>query len=241
LKYDRRRLPNEYLAGLDPEEPSPELDRLSSIEPADDSQRQALQKEWNEEFMRWLGDTNMSPGYPAWSLLYYSVFTSIVPEVPDPVVVETGTNRGLSTILIAQALADLGVDAAVDTVDVDEAYTQTARRHVEAAGLTRHVRFHTGDSLEFLTELVGRVDHIDFAFLDGDHHAAHVMREIDIIVPKVAARRGKIYFDNSEPGGGTDGGVAEALEHLKATYGGNVVRFANCSWRPPGNAIWQPD
>jgi hypothetical protein len=64
----------------------------------------------------------------------------------------------------------------------------------------------------------------------------HVAGEIEIVHPLVARGRGKIYFDNTMAGG-----VAEALRFLRRAYGGNVVEFENCSWRPPGNAIWQPD
>ena len=226
---------------MDPEQPSDELARLSAIEPAELSERRALQKEWNVEFIRWLGETDKSIGYPGWNLLYYALLTSLSPSMSDHVVVESGTNRGLSTIVMAQALKDLEVEARVDTVDIDPDNSAAARDHVEAAGLSDYVNFHVGDSQEFLADLVEQVPHIDFAFIDSDHHAAHVQKEVDIVCAKVAVRRGKIYFDNSEPGGGSDGGVAEALEYVKSTYGGNLVRFVNCSLRPPGNAIWQPD
>lgn len=33
--------------------------------------------------------------------------------------------------------------------------------------------------------------------------------------------------------------MAKALRHIKAAYGGNLIEFLNCSWAPPGNAIWQ--
>jgi hypothetical protein len=54
--------------------------------------------------------------------------------------------------------------------------------------------------------------------------------------PRVAACDGKIYFDNT-----LGRGVGGALAALVERYGGNLVRFDNCSWTPPGNAIWQPD
>src|SRR5688572_6264421 len=92
FRYDRRVLPNSYLASLDPEEPSPELARLSAIEPDDDDARRVLQKEWNVEFIRWLGESEKSSGYPTWNLLYYALFTSLLPDADDLVVVETGTN-----------------------------------------------------------------------------------------------------------------------------------------------------
>ena len=61
------------------------------------------------------------------------------------------------------------------------------------------------------------------------------MKEIRIVCPKVAACGGKVYFDNAGWGE-----VETALRRLQEIFGGNVVHFDNCSWRPPGNAIWQP-
>jgi predicted O-methyltransferase YrrM len=205
--YDRRLLPNPYMAVLEPQE----LDRPTRHQ-------------------------GLTIGYPAWSLLYYSLYCSLDPERDDLVVIETGTNRGLSTISMAQAVEDVGANTIVETVDVDDSKTQIARENVEGAGLTDRVKFHIEDSLEFLTRLTERVDHIDFVFLDDNHDYEHVAREIEIVHPLVVRGRGKIYFDNT-----TAGGVAEALRFLRRAYGGNVVEFENCSWRPPGNAIWQPD
>jgi hypothetical protein len=34
--------------------------------------------------------------------------------------------------------------------------------------------------------------------------------------------------------------VAEALRRIRAAHGGNLIEFANCSWAPPGNAVWRP-
>jgi predicted O-methyltransferase YrrM len=149
-------------------------------------------------------------------------------------VVETGTNRGLSTIVMAQALKDLGLAAVVETVELDPELSDVAGRHVEDAGLAEFVKIHTGDSIDFLTHLVERVAHIDFLLLDDAHDRAHVERQMNIVCPKVAVRCGKIYFDNSGAGG-----VAEALPHLLNSHGGNLVEFENCSMCPSGNAIWQ--
>lgn len=204
--YERRLLPNPYLAEL--ESASPDLQTAVRM-------------------------TGVSIGYPAWNLLYYSLLCSLPPE--DAVVVETGTNQGFSTIVMAQALKDAGAGAVVSTIDIDPEVVARARENVQKAGLTEYVEFHVGDSLEFLTELVTRRDHVDFAFLDGNHEFRHVVKEFEIIHPKVAACRGKVYFDNT-----VSGGVADALRRIQATYGGSVVEFLNCSWSPPGNAIWQP-
>jgi predicted O-methyltransferase YrrM len=206
--YDRRLLPNPYLAEL---------------EPADVDDVASARKR-----------TGLSIGYPAWNLLYYALVSSLVPDWEDPVVVETGTNYGVSTIVMAQALKDLGRNARVQTVDRGEDVLEIARENVKRAGLEDFVEFHLQDSLEFLRVLVERTDHIDFIFLDSNHRFEFVMKEVDLIHSKVAARGGKVYFDNTNAGG-----VGKALKLIEKRYG-NVVRFENCSWEPPGNAIWQP-
>jgi hypothetical protein len=176
--------------------------------------------------------TGLSLGYPAWNLLYYSLLCSLPSS--DPVVVETGTNQGFSTIVLAQGLVDAGVGGLVRTVDLDPEVVEVAKRHAERAGLAERIRFHVGDSREFLTRLAGEVDHVDFAFLDGDHRTAAVVAEFELLYPLVAACDGKVYFDNT-----SRGGVATALRRIHAAYGGNLVEFPSCSWAPPGNAIWQ--
>ncbi len=204
--YDRRLLVNQYLA-----EQEADCHDLHSA----------------------IARTGLSLGYPAWNLLYYSLLCSLPPS--DPVVVETGTNQGFSTIVLAQALIDAGVGGVVRTVDIDPEVVTLAKRHAQQAKVAERIRFEVGDSLDFLAGLAGEVDHVDFAFLDGDHHAEGVIGEFERLYPLVTARGGKIYFDNT-----ASGGVAEALRHIRATYGGSLVEFPNCSWAPPGNAIWQP-
>jgi hypothetical protein len=219
--YDRALLPNRYVASLEPDE-------VTDLESA-------------------IPRTGMTIGYPAWNLLYYSLFTglptrldvlgpAVTPVLDDAVVVETGTNTGVSTIVMAQALKDLRLDAVVQTVELNAGRVERAKRNVESAGLRDYVRFHVGDSIEFLRDLVEREPHVDFAFIDDHHTYDHVAQEIEILYPKLLSRRGKLYFDNTSVGG-----VDEALRHLRREYGGNLVEFQNCSALPPGNAIWQPD
>jgi cephalosporin hydroxylase len=97
------------------------------------------------------------------------------------------------------------------------------------------LRLSVCDSLEFLAALRREVDRADFALLDGAHDAEHVVAEFELIHPLVRSCGGKVYCDNTSAGG-----VAEALRRIGAAHGGNLVEFANCSWAPPGNAVWQP-
>jgi predicted O-methyltransferase YrrM len=242
FNYDPRLLPNLHMAELEPKVDEAwlrglaELERLDAVEPASEDERERVREAGRTIRRELFGVTSLSMGYPSWNLLYYSVLCSLRPELDELVVIETGTNRGLSTISMAQALKDLDVEAVVDTVDVDESFVEIARENVEAAGLSDYVRFHIGDGAEFLAGLSERSDHVDFVFLDDLHAYGHVVKEISIVVPKLVARRGKIYFDNT-----SSGGVASALRFLRREYGGNLIEFNNCSGFPPGNAIWQPD
>jgi predicted O-methyltransferase YrrM len=231
--YDRGLLPHPYLAELEADEFDADFVELSKTPPRDDAER----KERAAARTKWLGDTHMSPGYPAWNLLYYTVLSSIDPELEDVVVLETGANCGVSTIVMAQAVRDLGLDVPVHTVELHPGLAENAQRNIEKAGLSDYVRFTVGNSLDFLEKLTAEVDHIDFAFIDDLHTRDHILREIDLVCPKVFPRRGKVFFDNT--GGGGD--VALALRELRPRFGGNLVEFANCSWGPPGNVIWQPD
>ena len=96
------------------------------------------------------------------------------PALPrgDYVVVETGTNFGSSTIVMAQALKDLGLKGKVRTVDFSEVAIETAKRNVEDAGLSDDVEFNLEDSLAFLSRVAGEVEHLDFDFLDDNHEQA---------------------------------------------------------------------
>jgi cephalosporin hydroxylase len=207
--YDRRLLPNP---------------RLAAIEPASVTSDEDV-----------VGVSEFSLGYPAWNLLYYSLYCSLDPGDNGAIVVETGTNLGISTILMAQAVRDVGLEVAVETVEQDSELVEAARRNIEAAGLSSHVRQHQGDALSFLSDLASRVERMDFVLLDDYHKYPHVLHEIEIVCPKVAACGGKVYFDNT-----THPGVRRALQEMRQKFGGNLVEFENCSWRPPGNAIWQP-
>jgi predicted O-methyltransferase YrrM len=208
FSYDRSLLPNRYLRRL--EAATTDLESAREL-------------------------TGLSMGYPAWNLLYFGALCSLPPGREEYTLVETGTNHGFSTIILAQALRDAGARGTLHTVDIDPAATAIAQRNVARAGLSSRVRFYTEDSHAALTRLAEQCRAFDFVFLDGSHEYAHVLEEFRLVHGRVAAAGGKVYFDNVN-----SGDVARALEAIRANYGGNLLTFRNCSWSPPGNAIWQP-
>jgi predicted O-methyltransferase YrrM len=181
-------------------------------------------------------NTGLTIGYPAWNLLYYSLLTSLLPIRNEIIIVETGTNLGFSTIILAQALKDTNAKGFIYTVDIDQGIVERAKRNIEYAGLDMYVRFHVQDSVEFLSNFVNQTEYIDFAFLDSNHCYEHVKKEFSIIFPRIVACKGKVYFDNT-----AIGDVQKAIQYIKFAYGGNFIEFRNCSWSPCGNTIWQPD
>lgn len=174
-------------------------------------------------------------GYPAWNLLYYTFTCSLPPDTTTVNVIETGTNAGYSSIVLAQVLKDRGLSAKVQTVDSDPRAKEVASENVAKAGLSSYVDFHLGDSLEFLRQYVAGHEVIHFAFLDSCHEREHVIEEFRIIFRYLKPYLSTVFFDNTSAEG-----VAEALGIIKKRFGGNLVEFGNCSWGPPGNAIWQP-
>ena len=177
-------------------------------------------------------------GYPAWCLLYYSLMCGLPyePYTGKANVIETGTNHGSSTIIMAQCLKDRGYDSKVHTVDIKPEVAAIAAENFKNSGVGDYIKPYVCDSLEFLTNYVKTVDEIHFAFLDSAHIREHVLAEFDIIYEKVKKCNGKVYFDNT-----IRAGVWDALSDIKKKYGGNMIEFRNCSSGPPGNVIWQPD
>ena len=76
--YDKKLLPNRFIAALE--------DQSLDIKSARNYSGKSI-------------------GYPAWNLLYYSVLCSIDPG-EESILIETGTNWGVSTIILGQALKE---------------------------------------------------------------------------------------------------------------------------------------
>lgn len=212
--YDRARLPNRFLADLD-----------ESIDGPDD----------------WVPLTGYSIGYPGWGLLYYAVPCSLDPAEFN-LVVETGTNFGSSSIVMAQAIRDSGVRGELRTVEIDSSCADRAAEHLEKSGVGDLVTQFRGNSLERLPEMIGTNEPIRCVFLDGNHEHDHVLEEFSLVLPHLAPGA-PVLFDNTyriaEPG--EDPRVHGALQTIVSRFGGNLVNFPFCSWFTPGIAVWQRD
>lgn len=209
--YDRRLLPNAHLR---------ELDDVQDLTEAKEK-------------------TGWSIGYPGWGLLYYLVMTSLNPE-SDNVIIETGTNHGSSTIMLAQSLVDSGASGHVHTFEIDQDFYDTATNNIAQAGLSDVVTQYLGDAKSLVPQQLEQVSEVQVAFLDGAHFVVDVLEEFAAVHAKLA-RNGLVIFDNTYliADEDEDQRVHGALATIMSTYGGNLVNFPSVSWYTPGVAIWQ--
>ena len=212
FNYDRSLLPNAHLAALEK--------GVTSIDEA-------------------RARTGASIGYPGWGLLYH-ILLSHLDRDREEILIETGTNQGVTTIILAQALIDAGCAGRVLTFELEDANADIAEKNYASAGVSTRVVMHRGDVKKtFPPALVGVVG-VRFAFLDASHFVDDVLFEFKTLLPHLADDA-LVLFDNTYciATKNEDQRVNGALKKLKSEYGGNLVNFENVSWFTPGLAIWQ--
>ena len=210
--YDKKLLPNNYLQSLE--------EGVSNIEEAK-------------------LNTGFSIGYPGWNLLYYAVLCSLEKDRFNNII-ETGTNVGCSTIMLAQALIDSSFDGCVYTVELDKNNYEKANEYFDRAGVENIIKAYNQNSVDFLSELSPVDGNIRFAFLDANHDQGNVVNEFELIYPYLD-HKSFVAFDNTYllTEDQRNKRVNGALEIIKRKYGGNLINFENVSWYTPGLAFWQ--
>jgi predicted O-methyltransferase YrrM len=183
--------------------------------------------------------TGATIGYPGWGLIYQLLLNGLSWERPN-VVIETGTNWGCSTIVLAQALRDSVGGGYVHSIEIDPECNARAQRNIDAAGLSDLVTLHVGDSLHVLPKVLAAIEEVRVAFLDGCHLHDHVVSEFELVLSKLAPQ-GLVLIDNTCPlaDRNEDPRVFGALRTIKASHGGNIVNLEFTSWYTPGLAVWQ--
>ena len=166
--YDRARLPNAHLAAL---------------ETGVTTQAQAEAR------------TGLTIGYPGWGVIYHMLLAHLNPARYE-VIIETGTNQGCTTIILAQALVDAKCEGKVITFELNKDNANKARANLEAAGLSDRVDIHIGDSKENLKTALADASELRFAFLDASHMYDDVMTEFDFLLPKLTDDA-LVLFDNT--------------------------------------------
>jgi predicted O-methyltransferase YrrM len=95
---------------------------------------------------------------------------------------EVGFGRGLSAICAAKAFHDIGTDGTVTTIDLE--FDQTHLKRLAEAfpkEWLQKIDLKQGDSRQVLKELTGPWD---IVYIDGDHRAAGVQADWDLIKSK---------------------------------------------------------
>lgn len=213
FNYARQLLPNAHLAALE-----------EGVTNLDDAKAK----------------TGSTIGYPGWGALYYLLICHLDPDKFN-LIIETGTNLGCSTIILAQALTDSGHKGQVHTFEIDPARAKVAEENISKAGLASRVVVHQGNSLTELGKVLKEINRpVRFAFLDGSHEMKDVLQEFATVYEKLDPD-GLVAFDNTyaiaEPP--EDPRVNEALGHIQRNHGGNLINLPFVSWCTPGLAVWQ--
>jgi predicted O-methyltransferase YrrM len=178
-------------------------------------------------------------GYPGWGLIYHVLLCHLDRSRPE-IIVETGTNFGCTTIVLAQALIDAGCAGEVLTFELESANVARAKANAEKAGVASRIRFHEGNSIEQLPAALAGLSDIRFVFLDASHLLNDVLREFEALQPHLADDA-LVLFDNTYriASDNEDQRVNGALREITHRFGGNLVNFEFVSWFTPGLAIWQ--
>lgn len=210
--YDLRRLPNVHLAELERD--------VTNIEEA-------------------APRSGATIGYPGWGLIYH-LLLSHLDRGRHETIVETGTNFGCTTIVLAQALIDAGCAGEVLTFELEPTNVARAKINAEKAGVAFRIRFHEGNSIEQMPAALAGLSGIRFAFLDASHLFNDVLREFEALQPHLADDA-LVLFDNTYriASDNEDQRVNGALREITSRFGGNLVNLEFVSWFTPGLAIWQ--
>jgi predicted O-methyltransferase YrrM len=164
-------------------------------------------------------------GYPGWGLIYHLLLAHLDRKRIE-VIIETGTNWGCTTIVLAQALIDAGCQGRVITFELDPQNAQKAKDNMTAAGVADWVHLYLGDSRQLLPKALECEKSIRVAFLDASHLYEDVKREFEIVLPKLADDA-LVIFDNTYriAEEGEDQRVNGFLRDMRGLYGGNLIKM----------------
>lgn len=182
--------------------------------------------------------TGFTIGYPGWNLIYY-LLLSHLDRSREEIIIETGSNFGCTTIILAQALIDAKCNGKVVSIEIDKDNICRAKENLKLAKVDHMVDLCHGSSNKILPEAVNKNKDIRFVFLDASHLYDDVLFEFETILPSLA-EDALVLFDNTFPIADKyeDQRVYGALKEIKRKYGGNFTSLDFVSWFTPGVVIW---
>jgi len=91
-------------------------------------------------------------------------------------ILEFGTNRGLSTSILARAVRDAGKSSTIVTMELEPKLAEHARVTLTQLNLSQQVDFMVGDADASCQTLVSHGRQFSFAFVDHSHTYDHVKK-----------------------------------------------------------------
>jgi len=93
----------------------------------------------------------------------YKFLYGFVSLIRPNLILDIGTNHGLSAIVMAMALRDCGLDKSrIFTIDIDEGFLKIADAQIRGLGLSKYIEIRRCTSSELDPKLF-----FDIVFLDG--------------------------------------------------------------------------
>ena len=109
-------------------------------------------------------------------------------------ILETGTARGFSSIMMAKILDKFNVDGKINTIDLVDKFDNCIKVAQLGRKITinecveewkdlanKYIKFNKGNSKKILNDLDKKLDRINFAFLDGAHTHKDVLYEFNYV------------------------------------------------------------
>lgn len=184
-------------------------------------------------------NSGMTIGHPGWGLIYHMLLSHLRP-FEEEIIIETGTNEGMTSIVMAQAIIDTPCKGRIITFERGHLNLIKSKANVEKAGFGEIIEIVEGNIRKTLKPRLEGLSGIRFAFVDACHLYQDVMGEFETLLPHLADDA-LVLFDNTFDiaDEGDDIRVNGALKEIRRKHGGNLINLEFVSWGTPGLAIWQ--
>ncbi len=145
-----------------------------------------------DEFHRHLGTSKMNRnlidiGIPGWLRREDALKLYELGRFADGDILEFGTNRGLSTFVLANALENSGRGGEIVTMELSREISDEAKRNLSERGMAGRVNFAVGDANDSCLKLAEQGRKFGFSFIDHSHAYEHMVsackRLSDLMLP----------------------------------------------------------
>jgi hypothetical protein len=134
-----------------------------------------------DDFHRFLGTCKtkgilIDIGIPGWLRREDALKIYELAHYADGDILEFGTNRGMSTFILANALKKSTRDGEIITMELSRAISDEAKKNLAVRDMADHVQFAVGDADDSCRKLLSQGRKFGFAFIDHSHAYEHVVK-----------------------------------------------------------------